>query len=260
MAWIPQWWRKRPARPPLDPPRAALQSDPGCVRKLNEDSARIVEAGEVASQTAVETIELVYRRARGTPGQALAAAFRRAHAQILALARADHALAGMGTTCTALALADGQAWSAHVGDSRVYLIRAGAIYQLSEDQTQCREMVRRGLLSREEAACHADRNVLAHAMGTRSELYMELWPEPMPVQPGDTFLLCSDGLHDLVSADEIRDVTDSVEAPEAVCAQLVRMARERGGYDNVTVAVARVPAAGAAQPSIRVTREVEVKP
>jgi protein phosphatase len=283
MTWIPQWWpgrRRRIESPAAAPPETCLLSDTGCLRELNEDAARIVEAGlcphgergvllvvadgmggheagEVASQTAVEIIELEYRRARGTPGDALEHAFRRAHAQILALARQNRAMLGMGTTCTALALAGRQAWAAHVGDSRLYLIRGDGIYQLSEDQTQCMDLVRRGLMSRDEAARHEDRNVLIQAMGTKPTLAVACWREPMSVLPDDAFVLCSDGLHDLVSNDEIRDAVRGA-SPRAACAQLVRMARERGGYDNITVAVARIPAEGARPAGIPVTRDCEV--
>jgi len=273
-----QWWlrrRSRPATPAPAPPQASLLSDTGCRRELNEDSARIIEAGprglllvvadgmggheagEVASQTAVEIVELEYRRARGSPGDALEQAFRRAHAQILELARHNQAMLGMGTTCTALALVGRQAWAAHVGDSRLYLVRAGGIYQLSEDQTQCMDLVRRGLLSREEAARREDRNVLIQAMGTKPELAMVCWREPASVLPGDTFVLCSDGLHDLVADHEIRDIVRG-GCPQAACTQLVRMARERGGYDNITVAVAQVPPDGAAPADLQATRDIDV--
>jgi len=284
MTWLSKLWKEEtpPASEPVGEPQASLASDPGCVRAKNEDSASIVragrsahgdrglllvvadgmgghEAGEVASQTAVEVIEHAYREARGTPGEALAAAFQQAHKQILKMSTGNAAMAGMGTTCTALAIVGGRAWAAHVGDSRLYLVRGGAIYQVSEDQTQCMEMVRQGLLSMEEAERHADRNVLAHAMGTRPELAAVIWPEPMPVRPGDRFVLCSDGLYDLVSSAEILQVVRDADAAES-CEKLVRMARQRGGYDNITVAVAAIPDGTEAPEAPRATREYELLP
>jgi serine/threonine protein phosphatase PrpC len=263
----------------LPEPLAGLLTDAGCRREQNEDAARIVragsgphgnrglllvvadgmgghEAGEVASQAAVEMIEREYREARGTPGDALARAFRTAHNQILLLAAANAALSGMGTTCTALAIVGWKAWAAHVGDSRLYLIRGNGIYQLSEDHTQCMEMVRKGLLTLEEARRHEDRNVLARAMGTRSELALMTWPAPMTVKAGDSFVLCSDGLHDLVGDGEIRNVVEGA-APQSACQRLVKMARERGGYDNITVAIAAIPAANGIPAPLKATRECE---
>jgi protein phosphatase len=257
-------------------------SDTGCVRAQNEDSARIVragagahgdrgllvivadgmgghEAGEVASQAAVEVIEQTYREASGTPGEALATAFEKAHQQILRLSSRNPAMAGMGTTCTALAIVGGRAWAAHVGDSRLYLARCGTVYQVTEDQTQCMEMVRQGLMSLEEAERHEDRNVLAHAMGTRPELAVLTWPEPMPVRAGDRFVLCSDGLHDLVSSEEILQVVRDADPAES-CDKLVRMARQRGGYDNITVAVAEIPDGAPSPASANATREYEPLP
>jgi protein phosphatase len=282
MTWLSKWRSKETghfAALETREPVASLLSDTGCHRRQNEDSARIVragtgacgdrglllvvadgmgghEAGEVASQAAVEMIEKEYREARGTPGEALETAFRRAHSEILRLASADATLAGMGTTCTALAIVGGQAWAAHVGDSRLYLVRDDRIYQLSEDHTQCMELVRKGLMTLREAQHHDDRNVLARAMGTRRELAIMTWKEPMPVKPGDVFLLCSDGLHDLVTDPEIRDVARGSE-PELACRKLVDMSRERGGYDNITVAIAAIPDARHELAVVKGTRQSE---
>ncbi len=256
-------------------PMASLVSDVGCHRELNEDSGRIVhagpgrgllvivadgmgghQAGEVASQTAVETIGEEYRIGEGTPGEALAAAFRKAHQRIFDLGHADRSMSGMGTTCTALAINGDEAWAAHVGDSRLYLVRDGSIYQLSEDHTQCMEMVRRGLMTMEEAHQHEDRNVLTHAMGTRPQLHAMFFDAPMKVLPGDKYLLCSDGLHDLVPESDMQDVL-RFNGSEPACRKLVTMAKGRGGFDNVTAAVVSIPGGDAA--ALKETRDIEVK-
>jgi protein phosphatase len=244
-------------------PVACMLTDAGCHRELNEDYARIIrqqgdgpgargllaivadgmgghQAGEVASRTAVETIAQEYASNPGAPGTSLQNAFQEAHRTILKLAKTSPEMEGMGTTCTALAIAGQQAWAAHVGDSRLYLAREGEIYQLSEDHTQCMEMVRRGLLTLEDAKRHADRNVLTHAMGTHEKLTLMTWPESMPVRPRDVFVLCSDGLHDLVPDAEIKRMVWDVE-PSIACKNLVQTARDRGGYDNITVIVIAVP-------------------
>ncbi|MBI4874133.1 MAG: serine/threonine-protein phosphatase [Acidobacteria bacterium] len=280
MFWSKTKTQDAPAEGAL--PAASLLSDAGCHRELNEDSGSIVragngrhgdrgllavvadgmgghEAGEVASRTAVETISRAYPLEKGTPGEALAASFHKAHREIRRMAQADPKMKGMGTTCTSLAITGDRAWAAHVGDSRLYLVRDGGVYQLSEDHTQCMAMVRQGLLSIEEARKHEDRNLLQHAMGTRKELVLMSWPEPMAVKPGDAFVLCSDGLHDLVADTEIRDAVRG-SIPEEACRKLVRMARERGGYDDITVAVVFIPGgrvpAGAG--TLQETRQYEV--
>ena len=260
-------------------PIACLLSDTGCCRELNEDSAKIIhagpnghgkpgllvvladgmgghQAGEVASRTAVETVGKEYLAYRGTPGKALEESFHKANQTILRIAKKNRAMADMGTTCTALAIVEQQAWAAHVGDSRLYLVRDREIYQLSEDHTQCMEMVRRGILTMEEAKRHEDRNVLMRAMGTRPKLEMMTWPESMVVKPRDVFVLCSDGLHDLVSDAEIRDMVWDAD-PSLACSKLVEVARSRGGYDNITLAVVAVPPREAPAP-LRETAQYEV--
>jgi protein phosphatase len=216
------------------------------------------EAGEVASRVAVETITRAYYAGGGTSGEALAAGFEKANREVLKLARKRPECTGTGTTCTALALVENGAWLAHVGDSRMYLVRRGSIYQLSEDHSEVMEMVRRGILTLEEARRHEDRNVLTRALGTRAELEVACWPEPMPVLPGDCFVLCSDGLHDMVPENQIRDEV-AARPPGEACRVLVDAARARGGYDNITVAVVAVgPPQGDAAAALRETRALEV--
>jgi PPM family protein phosphatase len=267
-----------PAPPPLvrPPVDTALLSDVGCKRELNEDSGRIVhaggdrgllvvvadgmgghQAGEVASQTAVETVGNVYSQAAGTPGEALDEAFRQAHERIFQAAQLNDDFNGMGTTCTALAIAGADAWVAHVGDSRLYLLRGGEFYQLSEDHTQCMDLVRRGVLTLEQAHRHEDRHVLIQAMGTRRELHPSLWTRPMKVMPGDVFLLCSDGLHDLVADAEMSAAVQAAP-PHPACRALVNLARARGGFDNITVAVVSVTDTASAPARPGETRQFEV--
>lgn len=251
-----------PAAPPDAPYAAASLSDPGCHRELNEDSVRLIapggeggdskqswlavvadgmgghQAGEVASSLAVEIVCREYLASDGDAAGRLEKAFRAANAEIYAQSASRQSLGGMGTTCTALALAPGQAWAAHVGDSRIYLVRGGAIYRMTEDHSAVMDLVKKGILSAEQARRHTDRNVLLRAMGHRENLEIEVWREPFPVQPGDRFVLCSDGLHDPVDDEEIKDAVLRLD-PAPACAELVRLARERGGYDNISVIVVR---------------------
>lgn len=282
------WKGRRPAK--TEPARGearlrvltAMLSDVGCHRAINEDSGKIVhpgdpgelarkgilavvadgmgghEAGEVASRMAVETLSRVYYASPEEPGAALAAGFRAANREIRAVAAQRPGLKGMGTTCSAVAVAGESVCAAHVGDSRIYLVRRGSIYQMSEDHSEVMQMVRLGLLSLEEARHHEDRNVLLRALGTHPEVEVSGWTEPMPVFPGDRFVLSSDGMHDGVREDEIRDAVTEKD-PDAACRWLVDLARQRGGYDNITVAVVAFEAAREASPrGLRETRSLEV--
>ena len=233
----------------------ACLSDPGCVRPTNEDAARVAEegsrvlavvadgmggheAGEVAARLAVEAIWRGWTK-QADPRESLLGSFRSAGEAIGRVVAAHPQLAGMGTTCTALAIQHGQAWLAHAGDSRAYLIRASAIYQLSEDHSMVMDQVRHGKLTREQARGHEDRNVLLRALGQAIRVEADAWEEPMAVRAGDRFVLCTDGLHDVVSDAEI--LATAALAPEAACAALVNLARTRGGHDNITVAIADAP-------------------
>jgi protein phosphatase len=125
----------------------------------------------------------------------------------------------------------------------LYLIRDGEIYQMSEDHSAVREMVRRGALDVAEARHHADRNLILRALGTQPEVVVTMWEQPFPLRLGDQFLLCSDGLSDLVEDEEIKRAVISAP-PDLACRELVALAKERGGYDNITVGVLGIHPAG----------------
>src|SRR5581483_6788598 len=172
---------------------ASLLTDVGCRRAVNEDCGRYVyprdeqvlankgmliivadgmgghSAGDVASRIATEVINRVYYEDDADAGFALRRAFDEANRQIFDAAQKDAALKGMGTTCTTLVLRQGMAICAHVGDSRLYLVRDCEIYVLTEDHSAVMEMVKRGLLTQGEARHHADKNVILRALGSRAE-------------------------------------------------------------------------------------------
>lgn len=261
---------------------ASMLSDVGCYREENEDRGRVIKpgdpnvlerkgilalvadgmgghsAGEVASSMAVEVISRVYYDEPGDPQEALTRALIEANNRIYEAATGNEALGGMGTTCTAVVLQDGSAISAHVGDSRLYLVREGGIYLLTEDHSAVMEMVRRGLLTVEEARNHADKNIILRALGTNPEVEVATWDEPLPLKEGDHLLLCSDGLYDLVEDEEIRQAIIDGD-PHAACASLVALAKQRGGYDNITVGIVEIKAPDdAVTVTPRPTREVEL--
>jgi protein phosphatase len=239
---------------------ASVLTDVGCARETNEDCGRFVSsadpsvasrkgvlmlvadgvggnsAGEVASRTAADVIGRVYYDHEGDTQLALVDALRAANRAIREAAGADPALAGMGTTCSALAVKGGFAFSANVGDSRVYLVRDGQIYLMTEDDSVVGAMVKNGLLTRAQARKHPDKNVIISALGGGPEVSIRTWDAPLPLRLGDSFVVCSDGLYDLVKEDEIKDAV-AADAPDAACASLVALARERGGHDNITVGV-----------------------
>lgn len=254
----------------------ACLTDVGCVRADNEDDVRIVtpasdveaarhgvlavvcdgmgghQAGEVASRLAVETLLRRYRDATATtdadPQRALPAAVQAANRAILEAAQRDPALRGMGTTCTAFVLRGALAYCAHVGDSRLYLARNGALFHMTEDHSAVMHLVHRGVLSTTDARWHADRNVLARALGSRRDVEVTSWPTPFAVRRGDRFLLCSDGLHDLVSESVLLDALEAHEPAEA-CRRLVACARAAGGPDNISVAIVAVGTGRAGSPA-----------
>ncbi len=261
----------------------SVLTDVGCHREVNEDYIRLVQpadeertrqrgvlalvadgmgghaAGEVASHLAGEVITRTFYESKKPAALALHAAFMAANRHIYEAASKDERLQGMGTTCTALLLQNGTALCAHVGDSRLYLIRDGHIYVMSEDHSLVMEMVKQGLLSQEEARQHDDKNVILRALGLHPQVEVALWEQPFAVRLEDRFLLCSDGLSDLVKDEEILLLADEGE-PEAACAQLVALARERGGYDNISVGLLRLAPPGAAEQQaapedLRATRE-----
>jgi|SRR5262245_7876866 len=256
----------------------AFITDAGCHRKNNEDCSLLIipeastgkgvlaiiadgmgghAAGETASNMAVSIISRVYYADPADPNSSLARAFAEANRSIHELGLSDPACTNMGTTCTALSLIDGEAYYAHVGDTRLYLIRNGAAYLLSEDHSYVMELVRRGVLKAEEAAGHPERNLLLNSLGPRPEIKASLWRRPMSVKCGDRFLLCSDGLHQLVSDSEIAEISASADISTA-CASLVALAKERGGYDNITVGMLDIiPKERKSPAAIKVTREAE---
>ena len=143
----------------------------------------------------------------------------------------------MGTTASALVIVGTQGWFAHVGDSRIYMVRGDAVKQLTEDHSLVATMVREGLLTAQEAETHPRRNVLQRSIGVGEDVEIDI-RGPIELQENDTFVLCSDGLHGLVKENEIKEVAK--RPIQQAANEFVALALERGAPDNVTVIVARV--------------------
>ena len=198
------------------------------------------EGGQEASRLAVETVIEVYDRGvLNDPQAALAEAFAEAHKRIQEYAEGHAELQGMGTTCTALALVARRLYFAHVGDSRLYLVRAGEISRLTRDHTYVGRLVETGLVRAQDAETHPQRHILTAAMGTGREVAADFPQRALSVEPDDTFILCTDGLWGLVTDPEILQAVQGQPAAES-CRSLVAMALQRGGPDNITVQLLRV--------------------
>lgn len=196
--------------------------------------------GEIASKLAVDTIiSSFYESNEGDTLSALQQAFKDANRVIIDKSQDDVSLFGMGTTCTAMVIKDDEAYFAHVGDSRAYVLRDGELKQLTEDHSLVGEMVRSGILSDEDAQHHPRRNVITRSLGTHGDTIVDTPSSPLKLTAEDVFLLCSDGLTSLVNTDELEAILKENPAREA-CDALIDLANEKGGKDNITVQIIRV--------------------
>jgi protein phosphatase len=197
-------------------------------------------AGREAAELAVATIFDVFEQAPAdaSPATLLKRSVEEASRRVHDLRTSEVALGRPGSTAVAVLLHPRGTEVVHVGDSRVYLVHEGQIFRLTRDHSIVQELVDRGLLSLEQAARHPDANRITRALGMSTEVDAELRPEPVHQVVGDAFVLCSDGLCDLVEDHEILAIVGGEPAAQAV-GKLVDLANARGGHDNVTVAILR---------------------
>ncbi|MCU0310765.1 MAG: Stp1/IreP family PP2C-type Ser/Thr phosphatase [Acidimicrobiales bacterium] len=227
-------------------------SDIGRVRSANEDAALAVDGlfavadgmgghrgGDVASHLALEVLQERFVSA-GT--DVLVDAVQEANHAVVSQAVADEGLKGMGTTLCAMALVDAGGEDAiavvNVGDSRLYLLSDGALTQITEDHSLVATMERQGRLTRAEAAVHPQRNILTRALGIDSAVLVDSW-EIVPVV-GDRYLICSDGLFNEVDDNRLAATLRRLADPTEAARELVRLANESGGRDNITCVVVDV--------------------
>jgi serine/threonine protein phosphatase PrpC len=222
-------------RPPLAE-RAAAAPAPTAPTAGATPTAPSGAAREAAAAPAPSTLASDERLARHA--RLLKMAVCKAHDNVLTAIRKDGSLHGMGTTVVGLLLSGPTAAVAHVGDSRAYRLRNGRLDQLTQDHTWVHEQVLAGLLSREQARSHPLKNVVTRALGGESDVVVDV--REVQVQPGDLYLLCSDGLTGMLSDGEIRDRMGSGRGLHEICRALVNDANARGGLDNVTVVLLSV--------------------
>jgi protein phosphatase len=248
----------------------ASLSDIGCQRQNNEDAlsywepqseekfrrkGRLAlvadgmggyEGGQEASRLAADTIREVFDHDPSSdPRDSLLTGFREAHEKIRKYAEAHPELQGMGTTCTALVLNEFRLSYAHVGDSRLYLLRGDSISRLTRDHSYVGRLVESGVLSSDEAEHHPQRHILTAALGAGGEVAADTPASPVVLEDRDVLVLCTDGLWGAVQDAEILKLVSGHNA-SAACTELVKLARKRGGPDNITVQVLRLFSNGSA--------------
>lgn len=243
------------------------QTDVGMRREHNEDSLLLNDeqalyvvadgmgghaGGEMASKLAVLTIDEVMTdgKKQVSNGKAfkgpieqhpalmlLPGAVKRACARIYHRAQENPELQGMGTTVTGVTFVDNFAFFGHVGDSRAYLVREGRIEQLSEDHSLVNEQLKAGLITEEQARLSRFKNIITRSVGFEEDVAVDTMV--VPAKEGDMYVLCSDGLANLATQDEIRDLAYDNFLRD-VPRRLIELANDRGGDDNITVIVAYV--------------------
>lgn len=235
----------------------AAISDTGCERELNEDRYAVIDSssgvawvvcdgmggsagGELAAQLAIDAMRRDLENQEERLAEvALKSAILEAN-RVIVLRRQNPIFAGMGTTVIAALISNQEVCIGHVGDSRAYLIRGGAIQQLTVDHTYVQELVDRGQISAEEAMDHPQAHILTRCLGAEPGLEVNfkkfwLWPVSND-ETQDYLFLCSDGLYSLVTDQEIAEIVCQ-RTPQRACIELVDLARLRGGFDNITMAI-----------------------
>lgn len=260
---LQQGWDAKSATPLVHASlRVGAKTDLGLVRENNEDKFEFIEpddpavlarkgrvyavadgmgghsAGQIASELG---LKIFIRTYYAEPSDDIAASLKRAvqeaNAYIVEVARSIPGRGGMGTTLTAAVVRDDDLFAAQVGDSRLYLLRNGDIRQITEDHSWVAEHVRRGTMTAEEAENSPHRNVITRSLGGAPEVEPDIFA--VKIRPGDRYLLCSDGLSGMV-ADDLLLQTANGDSPSVAAWNLVELANERGGKDNITVLILEV--------------------
>lgn len=243
-------------------------SDVGLKREKNEDAILVDDAaavylvadgmgghqgGECASRITVETVKEIFHNFKEDPektvsdeaidagenaGVRLQYAIRTASMRVYDEAAGNSDLAGMGTTAVGLAVNDGKAYIANVGDSRAYLIRDKQIDQLTEDHSLVMEQIKAGLVTEENARHHRLKNIITRSVGFQRDVDADLLVRDL--EAGDVYLLCSDGLSNLVTDKEMLKIINKNKDLNTACQQLVEAAKREGGDDNISVILVRV--------------------
>ncbi|NMB24560.1 MAG: Stp1/IreP family PP2C-type Ser/Thr phosphatase [Firmicutes bacterium] len=224
--------------------RVGVMTHIGQVRAVNQDAYLMRDslvavadgmgghqAGEVASRLAIDVLE-DWSFDREHPNTSLHQALAKANMRVFEMAEENPNMTGMGTTLSLAWFLDDTVHIAHIGDSRVYQLRKGELRQITWDHSVVGELVRSGALDEEEALRHPHRNVLTRSLGTSPIAEFDL--HEISLRDTEGLLLCTDGLYSLVSHQELAATIQEIEDPQLAVEQLVALANERGGHDNIT--------------------------
>jgi len=233
---------------------ASALSDVGRSRRFNEDFFGVDNErrlylvadgmgghghGEIASRLVVQSVRDAMPAGEAGARQ-LQGAIERANREVLAAVERDRSLEGMGTTLVALQLHGDSAIVAHVGDSRAYRLRDRQLKLLTSDHTWVNEQINAGNISESQALTHPFKSVITRALGGDTNVQVDT--TEVELEPGDVYLLCSDGLTGMVPEERIRELLGRREPPDETCRALVQDANEAGGRDNITVVLLAVEA------------------
>jgi len=242
--------------------RFGVVSDKGRVREINEDSYKVISgreglpdifivadgmgghnSGEVASRMAVDLSE-EYLLKFLQPGLGeenilpfICDMMTEVNRCIYSKAKESDENFGMGTTFIIGMFFNGKFFIGHVGDSRVYLLRDGSLQRLTTDHSYIEELIKTGSLSREEARNHPRKHVITRALGCEENVDIDTYC--VDVNSDDLFVLCTDGLTNMLSENDILSIINSNDEPQYICSELVKLANERGGEDNITVIIVK---------------------
>jgi protein phosphatase len=242
---------------------SAGRTHPGKVRRRNEDSYVLdpplfavadgmggAQAGEVASRLTAAAFREYHEADALPPDERVQAIIQEANRRIYERAHADSGFSGMGTTVTAALLLGGRVTIGHVGDSRAYRIRDGELEQLTDDHSLVGDLMRSGRLTPEEADAHPQRSVITRALGTEPEVDVDTFT--IETEPDDVYLICSDGLTDMVSPGEIQALLiEHAGDLDAAAHALVAAANAGGGEDNITVVLFQIAGAQASEVTVK---------
>lgn len=198
------------------------------------------KGGATASRIATETIKLHFEQLpeKFNPQEELKNAFIKANNNILQKALESDELKGMGSTAVVLLIRNNTAYYAHIGDSRIYLVRGNDIHQLTKDHSLVQQLVDAGIINAEAAKSHPQKNVITRSLGADGKHQPDI-AEPISLFRNDIFILCTDGLTEYLSKEEIKEFVTQYD-PQTACNKMVALANERGGKDNITVQVVKV--------------------